>query len=97
MSSDFICKNRMYLYNHVLFIFIVIITIYTFCFSMVVSDSDSDSLFSNPKYVHNLLYIYKHVHQYWIHLLYVHIMVAEVSHSSRLSTCDTSVNIMHIM
>ena len=54
--------------------------------------SDSDSLFSNAKYIHNLLY--KHVHQYWIQLLYVHIMIAEVSHSSRLSTCDTSVNIM---
>ena len=43
------------------------------------------------------IYIYKHVHKYWMQLLYVHIMVAEVSHSSRLSTCDTSVNIMHII
>ena len=37
------------------------------------------------------------MNQYWIQLLYVHIMVAEVSHSSRPSTCDTSVNIMHII
>ena len=48
-------------------------------------------------YIYIYIYKYKHVHKYWIQLLYVHIMVAEVSHSSRLSTCDTSVNIMHMM
>ena len=48
-------------------------------------------------YIICYIYIYKHLHKYWVQLLYVHIMVAEGSHSSRLSTCDTSVNIMHIM
>ena len=37
------------------------------------------------------------MNRYWIQLLYVHIMVAEASHSSRLSTRDTSVNIIHII
>ena len=44
--------------------------------------SDSDSLFSNPKYIHNLLYIYINIcintgYNYFI----VHVMVAEGSHS----------------
>ena len=72
MSSDFICKNRMYLYNHVLFIFIVIITIYTFCFSMVVSDSDSDSLFSNPNtYIICYIYINMCINTGYTYFMYI--------------------------
>ena len=40
------------------------------------SDSDSDSLFSNPKYIHNLLYIYINIcintgYNYFMYILWL--------------------------
>ena len=41
-----------------------------------ISDSDSDSLFSNPKYIHNLLYIYINIcintgYNYFMYILWL--------------------------